>query len=328
MSEEPRPRRRASDDRAGGRRADTAALAANSAERAAAAAQDAIVHAEVAAAGVAHQAAERIAGDRRGPPSNGAEPLSETRNSKGQIVPQLNESTGRRTPAEISAEPFIDAERASSEAPEPAEPGARARRPERPGGGTANGASPASGARAGGKSGAAQKSAPLDLSSLAGVIQGCHAVIAFQRSEPHWLLNDPDAARYSIALANALRHLPLKNAQKAVDYAAFAMVAFAIETPRAWSDERPARPKPARQRGTAPRGPAPGFPIHGTERSKGVAQPVALPAPPTGALAARSGGSNGSPGGNGQAGPEAAPSPFAAGPDGFGQADDDFEPAG
>jgi type IV secretory pathway TrbL component len=46
--------------------ADTAALAANNAERAAAAAQDAIVHAETAAAEVAHQAAETIRGTTEG----------------------------------------------------------------------------------------------------------------------------------------------------------------------------------------------------------------------------------------------------------------------
>jgi hypothetical protein len=70
------------------------------------------------------------------------------------------------------------------------------------------------------------------LSALAGVLQGFHAVIAFQRSEPHWMLNDDDAKRYGTALGNALRHLPMRVAQKTVDYSALVFVAFAIETPR------------------------------------------------------------------------------------------------
>ena len=53
-----------------------------------------------------------------------------------------------------------------------------------------------------------------------------------QRSEPHWLLSDADSLRYGTALANALRHMPIKEAQKTIDYSTLAMVAFVMETPR------------------------------------------------------------------------------------------------
>jgi hypothetical protein len=53
-----------------------------------------------------------------------------------------------------------------------------------------------------------------------------------QRSEPHWLLNDADAQRYGAALANALRHMPIKAAQKTIDYSTLVMIAFVMETPR------------------------------------------------------------------------------------------------
>jgi hypothetical protein len=53
-----------------------------------------------------------------------------------------------------------------------------------------------------------------------------------QRNEPHWLLSDDDAKRYGTALANALRHMPIKAAQKTIDYSTLAMVIFVMETPR------------------------------------------------------------------------------------------------
>jgi hypothetical protein len=72
-----------------------------------------------------------------------------------------------------------------------------------------------------------------------------------QRSEPHWLLSDADALRYGTALANALRHMPIKAAQKTIDYSTLAMVAFVMETPRVVRSVQLARaPKPP------PRGPA------------------------------------------------------------------------
>lgn len=43
---------------------------------------------------------------------------------------------------------------------------------------------------------------------------------------------DPDAKRYATALGNALRHMPIRAAQKTVDYAALVFVAFSMETPR------------------------------------------------------------------------------------------------
>lgn len=90
------------------------------------------------------------------------------------------------------------------------------------------------------------------MSALAGVLQGFHAVIAFQRSEPHWLINDDDSKRYGTALGNALRHLPIKVAQKSIDYGALVVVAFAIETPRIVRSMQLARaPAPSPSRGPA-----------------------------------------------------------------------------
>jgi hypothetical protein len=89
------------------------------------------------------------------------------------------------------------------------------------------------------------------LSAAAGLISGFHAIIAMQRNEPHWLLSDADALRYGTALANALRHMPIKAAQKTIDYSTLVMVAFVMETPRigmSW--------KLARQPKAPPRGPA------------------------------------------------------------------------
>lgn len=73
-----------------------------------------------------------------------------------------------------------------------------------------------------------------------------------QRNEPHWLLTDADANRYGAALANALRHMPIKAAQKTIDYSTFAMMVFIIETPRIAKSVQIARQAPA----APPRGPA------------------------------------------------------------------------
>jgi hypothetical protein len=85
------------------------------------------------------------------------------------------------------------------------------------------------------------------MSAAAGLIGGFHAIIAMQRNEPHWLLSDDDAKRYGAALANALRHMPIKAAQKTIDYATLVMVAFVMETPRVVRSIQIARaPKPPR----------------------------------------------------------------------------------
>jgi hypothetical protein len=90
------------------------------------------------------------------------------------------------------------------------------------------------------------------MSAAAGLLQGFHAIIAMQRSEPHWMLNDDDAKRYGTALANALRHMPIKAAQKTIDYSTLVMVAFVMETPRIVRSAQLARqPKPQPPRGPA-----------------------------------------------------------------------------
>ena len=78
-----------------------------------------------------------------------------------------------------------------------------------------------------------------------------------KRSEPHWLLSDADALRYGTALSNALRHMPIKAAQKTIDYSTLVMVAFVMETPRIVRSVQLARtPK------TPNRGPAQVFQFH------------------------------------------------------------------
>lgn len=64
------------------------------------------------------------------------------------------------------------------------------------------------------------------------MIGGAHAFIALARREPHWLLSEADAQVYGRALANALRHLPVKVAQAYVDYSTLAMVALTMDAPR------------------------------------------------------------------------------------------------
>jgi hypothetical protein len=72
------------------------------------------------------------------------------------------------------------------------------------------------------------------------------------RSEPHWLINDADAKLYGTAFANAMRHFPVKVAQKSIDVATLIFVAFQIETPRLVMSRQLAA-----QRGARPnRGPA------------------------------------------------------------------------
>ncbi len=118
------------------------------------------------------------------------------------------------------------------------------------------------------------------------------------------MLNDPDAARYAVAVSNAMRHLPITVAQKAVDYAAFVMVAFSIESPRVVRSAQMAQA--AKGRPPGPRGPAQVFEFTGgRDRAAG---------PPNGP--------GGAPGAAGGPSGDAAPSPFPAGPDGFGLTDE------
>ena len=79
------------------------------------------------------------------------------------------------------------------------------------------------------------------------------------------MLSDADAKRYGQALANALRHLPIKAAQKTIDYTTFAFVAFSIEMPRIGLSIQKAREPQSAARPTAqvfqfhpPQPPSPG----------------------------------------------------------------------
>jgi hypothetical protein len=66
-------------------------------------------------------------------------------------------------------------------------------------------------------------------------------------------LNDQDAKAYGLALANALRHLPVTMAQKYVDFAALGIAVFAYEGPRVAMDvqlrRQAAPPRPTQASG-------------------------------------------------------------------------------
>jgi hypothetical protein len=74
------------------------------------------------------------------------------------------------------------------------------------------------------------------------------------RRGPHWLLNDQDAKAYGLALANALRHLPVTMAQKWVDFTALGLAVFAYEGPRIAMDAAIRRDRQAQQRRPQPMG--------------------------------------------------------------------------
>src|SRR5206468_9334414 len=87
---------------------------------------------------------------------------------------------------------------------DPVATGAGASEPSEPASASAKrGSGPASGTSS--ASSAAKAGTSLDLSSLQGVIQGAHAIIAYF-DQPHWMMNDSDAKQYAAAWGNALRH--------------------------------------------------------------------------------------------------------------------------
>lgn len=87
------------------------------------------------------------------------------------------------------------------------------------------------------------------------MLQGFHAVIAWQTEHPHWLLNDPDAKIYGTALSNALRHFPIAATQKAIDIGSLVIAAFNFDGIRLATELRIRREARLRAR-PQPRGPA------------------------------------------------------------------------
>lgn len=78
-------------------------------------------------------------------------------------------------------------------------------------------------------------------------------MIAMRRDEPHWLLNDPDARIYGQALQNALRHIPIRRAQKSLDFAMLVIAIGQFDIPRVYLSAQIARQKAAQaRRGAAP----------------------------------------------------------------------------
>lgn len=111
------------------------------------------------------------------------------------------------------------------------------------------------------------------MSAAAGLLQGLHAAIAMRRDEPHWLLNEVDAKRYGQALANALRHLPVKTTQKALDFSVLVFCVVEMETPRIYRSRQLAEER-ARPR---PRGPAQVFQFHSPQPPPPQPQPAPAP---------------------------------------------------
>lgn len=112
------------------------------------------------------------------------------------------------------------------------------------------------------------------MSAAAGLLSGFHAIIAMQRNEPHWMLSDADANRYGQALANALRHMPIRAAQKTIDYSTFVMMVFVMETPRIAKSVQLARA------GAQP-APRPAAPVFQFVRPSQPPSPTTPPASPT-----------------------------------------------
>jgi len=112
------------------------------------------------------------------------------------------------------------------------------------------------------------------LSAAAGLLQGIHSVMAMARG-PHWLLSDPDAKAYGLALSNALRHLPVTMAQKYIDFTALGIAVIAYEGPRVHMDmqlraQRGAAGRPRRDR---PRCSSSRHGRHSSRRSRPTARP-------------------------------------------------------
>ena len=89
------------------------------------------------------------------------------------------------------------------------------------------------------------------------------------------MLSDADSLRYGTALANALRHMPIKAAQKTIDYSTLAMVAFVMETPRIVRSVQLGRQSAQPPR----RGPAQVFQFHPPSQPPAATTPAQSPAP-------------------------------------------------
>lgn len=107
-----------------------------------------------------------------------------------------------------------------------------------------------------------------------GLLQGMHAIVAMRMEQPHWLLNDADARVYGQALQNAIRHIPVRAAQKSIDFAMLACAVAQFELPRVYLSLQAA--KAARQ----PRRPAAVvYPLNGGAQPR-PGNGATRPAPP------------------------------------------------
>jgi hypothetical protein len=87
------------------------------------------------------------------------------------------------------------------------------------------------------------------------LLQGLHVMIAMRLDQPHWMLNDPDAKAYGQALSNALRHIPIKVAQKSIDFFMLAVAIGQFEVPRMYLSAQIARARATQGRRGGPPGP-------------------------------------------------------------------------
>lgn len=118
-----------------------------------------------------------------------------------------------------------DAAAASGAGPEPA---SRGRGPGRKFAG--------SGATEGGKAaagtGKAQKTAPLDLTSLTGLFVGLHIALARAADMPELAIDEASAKGYLLAAQNVLRHYNVAATQKTLDWGAFMAATVGLYGPR------------------------------------------------------------------------------------------------
>lgn len=82
-------------------------------------------------------------------------------------------------------------------------------------------------------------------------MQSFHTVAAYFGG-PCWLLNDEDAQKYAVAVANALRHTDIEVAQKTVDYCNLAGAVVYYEGTRWMAMREAQRRPPPPQRPLAP----------------------------------------------------------------------------
>lgn len=80
-------------------------------------------------------------------------------------------------------------------------------------------------------------------------------MVAMRRDEPHWLLSDHDANVYGAALQKAIRHIPIRTAQKTIDFTMLVIAVGQFEIPRIYMSMQLAKMRAQAARGMRPAAP-------------------------------------------------------------------------